>query len=183
MAARKGIAWVAAGRAKTASGPMAEKAGRADMPNSSIFASAPAINIEELQPAGIELRQEAQKEALHYFIAKLMMGVAEAAKASGVDAYYPGWRHGARIERPAIWRHEPAGTGDPAAVQSLENNRRHPRRRNLKSRHPIADQQELVRGVAFVEQVRSGRKPPVPRTACQEPDMLRFERGEKRMLL
>ena len=124
-----------------------------------------------------------RQEALHHLVAEIVIRIAFAAQAGRVDADGAGHLHGAGIEHPAIGRHEPGRADDLAGSQRLEDDRRLAGLDDFE-RHPaVADQEELVRRLAFVKQVGSRIEAVVAGAAGDEVGVRGGEAGEEGMLL
>src|SRR5947209_8474724 len=59
------------------------------------------IEIENLQPCGVELLDNERRDALHHLIAKVVVGLALVAQTFGIERDRPRHLHGAGIEGPA----------------------------------------------------------------------------------
>ena len=112
----------------------------------------------------------------------MVIRLAFAAQACGIDADRPGEFHGARVERPAIGRDEPGGADDLALAERRKDDRGLPGGDDLEGHPAVADQEELVRGVAFAKQILPGIEAMVARAARHERAVLRREAGKERML-
>ena len=82
-----------------------------------------AIDIEELQPRRVQPLHQERQEALHHLVAEIVVRLAFAAQAGGVDADRARQLDGAGIERPAVRRDKPGGADEIAVAQSREDDR------------------------------------------------------------
>ena len=94
-----------------------------------------------------------------------MIGFAFVAQAPRIDFKRTHEFGSARIEIPAIGRHEPGGVEDVTLAQCGDHDRWLAGRVQFQRYRAVADQVEFIGAVVFAEQVFARRKAPISLSA------------------
>ena len=73
-----------------------------------------AIDIEDLQPGRVQPLHQHRQESLHHLVAEIVVRLAFAAQAGGIDAGSARQLNRAGVEHPAVRRNQPGGADEVA---------------------------------------------------------------------
>jgi hypothetical protein len=111
-----------------------------------------------------------------------VIGFALIPQTARIDAEHAHELRSARIEGPAIGRHEPRGIEDVALTQRCNHNYWLAWRMQLERHRAVANQVKFIGRFVFSEQIFARRKAQIAGAAGNRGAKFGAEAGEKRML-
>src|SRR5579884_2940069 len=140
------------------------------------------INIQYLQPCGVQVFLDDGRKALQEMIVKIVVLLRFFAKALAIQRDRSCQFHSMRVKNPAVRRDQPGPAKDLAFADGLDLHRTPAGDKHLQCDQSLANQIKVVRLLALAEYEFPCIEPDIGRASYNEVQMMLVKALKKRML-